>query len=648
MIPVETRTVTVTDRGLRLADGRILPVLSGAVHYWRHDAADWPRIIDAVASLGLTCVDTYVPWSVHDRGTDAPPDFTGNLDVARFLRLVEERGLYAVVRPGPHQGAELLDSGLPMRVVGDLRCQALRCNGIPYTLPTATHHIRVPSYFSEHFLVAVDRWYDSVTQQLAPLQHPDGPIVAVQVDNEHGYFFQSHPYALDYHPRTLDAYRAWLVQRHGSLDAVNALYGTAWRRVEDVDPPRDAADDPEVRRLDWLRWREEALRIALRRLRDGLRDRGLDRVPTFHNDFPRLETPLDAIALEQTDAVDVAALDVYSARQGAGFVADVARHVAAGSRLPWLAEMGAGWLAMPWLLPMRVGPADAELVWLVALLTGARACNFFMTVERDRWYGSPIDCHGNVRTEFGGLLRRVLRLRDELGLDGMDRTARVLLVENREQTLRREARATLGGLVPAFAAQMPFDFQLTRLPHSDDAAVRAFDAAVRAVLDRNSVDHDHASSSALPDLSQYACIVISSLEVADPAAWARLREAAGRGAAVCVGPQLPTFDGTLRPHRFDAEGVVVLDDPDALKPLLPRPAFTVDEGPVRLRHWSGPAGEVLAAFNHSAVPCVATITAAAPAELAPRWNDAVGGGIAHPSLTVTLPAWGTQVWRVSR
>jgi beta-galactosidase len=647
MIPVETRGVTVARTGLRLSDGRILPLFSGAVHYWRHDPADWPRILDAVASLGLTSVDTYVPWSVHDRGEE-PPDFTGNLDVVRFLRMVEERGLYAVVRPGPHQGAELLDSGLPMRVVSDPRVQALRCNGVPYTLPTATHHIRVPSYFSEHFLAAVDRWYDCVVAQLAPLQHPDGPIVAVQVDNEHGYFFQSHPYALDYHPQTLDAYRTWLVQRLGSLDAVNALYGTTWDRPQDIDPPRDAADHPEVRRLDWLRWREEALRITLRRLRDGLRDRGLDRVPTFHNDFPRLETPLDSAALEQSDAVDVAALDVYAARPGAGFVADIARHISAGSRLPWMAEMGAGWLAMPWLLPMRVGPADAELVWLVALLTGARACNFFMTVERDRWYGSPIDRRGNLRPEFAGLLERVLRVREDIGLGGMQRTAPVLLIENREQTLRREARATLGGLVPAFSAQMPFDFQLTRLHHSDDAAVRSFDAAVRAVLDRNSVDHDHASSSALPDLSGYACIVMPALEAADPAAWARLREAARRGAAVCVGPQLPVLDGTLRPHRFDADGIVVLRDPDALQPMLPRPAFTVNEGPVRLRHWSGEAGEVLAAFNHSAEPCTATITAAAPAELASRWNEAVGGGAARPSLSVTMPAWGAQIWTVSR
>ncbi|HXA29985.1 MAG TPA: beta-galactosidase [Candidatus Angelobacter sp.] len=647
MIDTAVRTVTVTDRGLRLSDGRILPMFSGAVHHWRHDPADWPRILDAVASLGLTSVDTYVPWSVHDRGDD-PPDFTGNLDVARFLRMVQERGLYAVVRPGPHQGAELLDSGLPMRVVSDARLQALRCNGVPYTLPTATHHIRVPSYFSDHFLAAVDRWYDSVVAQLAPLQHPDGPIVAVQVDNEHGYFFQSHPYALDYHPQTLDAYRDWLVRRHGALDAVNALYGTAWDGLEDVDPPRDAGDEPEVRRLDWLRWREEALRITLRRLRDGLCDRGLDRVPTFHNDFPRLDTPLDSVALERSDAVDVAAIDVYAARPGAGFVADIARHIAAGSRLPWMAEMGAGWLAMPWLLPMRVGPADAELVWLVALLTGARACNFFMTVERDRWYGSPVDRHGNVRAEFGGLLRRVMGLREEVGLDAMERTAPVLLVENREQTLRREARATLGGLVPAFSAQMPFDFQLTRLPHADDAAVRSFDAAVRAVLDRNSVDHDHASSSALPDLSRYACIVMPAAEVADAAAWERLREAASKGASVFVGPQLPVLDGALRPHGFDAEGITVLEDPDALQPLLPRPPFTVSEGPVRLRHWSGPRGEVLAAFNHSGEPCVATITAAAPAELASRWNDAVGGGVAHPALTVTMPAWGAQVWTVSR
>jgi beta-galactosidase len=640
-----SRTVEVAPTGLRLHDGRVLTVMSAAVHSWRHDPADWPRILDAVVSLGFTTVDTYVPWSVHDRGRGAA-DFTGSRDIAGFLRLAADRGLHATVRPGPNIGAELLDGGIPLRVTDDRRCQALRCNGLPYALPTATHHIRVPSYFSSAFLGEVDAWYDLVCAQLAPLQHPDGPVVTVQVDNEHGFFFQAHPYALDYHPEALGAYRQWLVAECGSLDAVNARYGMRWRSVAEIEPPRDGLDQPEVRRLDWMRWREQALRIGLRCLRERLQARGLDRVPMLHNDYPRLETPLDTGALEPAGTVDIAALDVYATRPGAGYVADVARQLAAASRLPWMAEMGAGWLTLPWLMPMRVSPADAELVWLSALLTGVRACNFFMTVERDRWYGSPVDRHGRVREDFAPLLRRVLRMGGELGLDRMSRTAAVLLVENREQSRRREARSVLGGIVPAFSAQMPFEFRLTALPGPDDAVERSFEAGLRRVLDAASLDWDHAASSSLPDLSRYACVVMPSLDVVDVGAWEALRAAAHRGVTVAVGPRVPRLDASLRAHAFDASGFVVLQSAEELSSLLPRPAFAVSEGTVRLRHWRGDDGEVLAALNHSAQPCTVTLTAASPATLLPYWRDDVPGGALAPSMQLALPEWGVQIWEV--
>jgi len=642
------RTVEVAPTGLRLHDGRVLTVLTGAVHSWRHDPEDWPRILDSLVSLGFTAVDSYVPWSVHDRGPGRA-DFSGSRDIARFLRMAADRGLHAVVRPGPHSGAELLDSGIPLRVSELPRCQALRCNGLPYVLPTATHHMRVPSYFSRAFLAEVDRWYDLVVEQLAPLQHPDGPIVAVQVDNEHGYFFQAHPYALDYHSEALDAYGAWLVEQHGSLDAVNALYGTNWRGAAEIDPPRDGGDEPEARRLDWLRWREEAIRIALRHLREGLQRRGLDRVVTYHNDYPRLDTPLDTAALESSGVVDVAALDVYATRPGAGYVADMARHLVAGSRLPWLAEMGAGWLTLPWLLPTRVTPEDGELVWLSALLTGVRAANFFMAVERDRWYASPVDRHGTIREDRAATLRRVLHLQDELGLTQMRRTADVLVVENREQTRRREARSTLGEIVPAYAGQMPFDFQITAMPHPDDGVGRQFDADVRRTLDAASVDYDHASSTALPDLSRYRCVVMPALDVAGVAAWEALRAAAGRGVTVCVGPRRPHLDGALREHSFDSDGMVVLEDAGELAVHLPSPPFRVSDGPVRLRHWSGGGRELLAALNHSPEPCAVEITARdAAATLRPRWRDDIGGGAATPALRVTMPPWAVQIWEVQR
>ena len=67
--------------------------------------------------LGLTFVESYVPWGVHetaegrfDFGEDDP-----RKDLGAFLDLAKELGLYVFLRPGPHVNAELPYFGLPRR-----------------------------------------------------------------------------------------------------------------------------------------------------------------------------------------------------------------------------------------------------------------------------------------------------------------------------------------------------------------------------------------------------------------------------------------------------------------------------------------------------------------------------------------------------
>ena len=87
--------VTLTSEGL-LIDGQIVPVYSGAVHYWRLERARWPNILDQVKALGFEMVETYIPWAIHeiapgryDWGQDDP-----RKDVEAFMRLCEERELW--------------------------------------------------------------------------------------------------------------------------------------------------------------------------------------------------------------------------------------------------------------------------------------------------------------------------------------------------------------------------------------------------------------------------------------------------------------------------------------------------------------------------------------------------------------------------
>ncbi|MEV0978808.1 beta-galactosidase [Streptomyces sp. NPDC049915] len=154
--------------GALLRAGRPHRVLAGSLHYFRVHPGQWADRLYRLAALGLNTVDTYVPWNFHER---APGDvrFDGRRDAARFLRLAQERGLDAIVRPGPYICAEWDNGGLPAWLTGRPGVQ-LRTSD--------------PS-----FLDAVGRWFDHVVPRIAELQAGrGGPVVAVQIENEYGSY----------------------------------------------------------------------------------------------------------------------------------------------------------------------------------------------------------------------------------------------------------------------------------------------------------------------------------------------------------------------------------------------------------------------------------------------------------------------------
>src|SRR4051794_36454568 len=99
-----------------LLDGRPFRILSGALHYFRVHPDLWADRIDKARRMGLNTIETYVPWNAHapSRGEF---DLSGGLDLDRFLRLVADAGMYAIVRPGPYICAEWDNGGLPAGLV---------------------------------------------------------------------------------------------------------------------------------------------------------------------------------------------------------------------------------------------------------------------------------------------------------------------------------------------------------------------------------------------------------------------------------------------------------------------------------------------------------------------------------------------------
>ncbi|MEZ4293857.1 MAG: beta-galactosidase [Polyangiaceae bacterium] len=236
-----TRGVKLVSSGLEI-DGELVPLHAASVHYFRHDPAEWRACLSAIKDLGVRLVDVYVPWDVHEV---SPGDFDfgerdPRRDVAAFLRLAGELGLFAIVRPGPHINAEMTCFGIPERVIWDPVCQARSPRQNPVFLPMLPLGFPVPSYASDAFFDEVARYFHALGPVLAPLLHPTGPVVMLQVDNEGAFYFRDGLYDQDYHADAVQHYRAHLRDRYKTIQALPAAYHTRLTRPAD-DPSADRA-----------------------------------------------------------------------------------------------------------------------------------------------------------------------------------------------------------------------------------------------------------------------------------------------------------------------------------------------------------------------------------------------------------------------
>jgi len=84
-------TVTLSDGGV-VIDGAPMPLRSGALHYFRIHPGQWADRLEKVRQLGLDTVETYLCWNLHEPHPGVY-DFSGRLDLVRFIRLAGEVGL---------------------------------------------------------------------------------------------------------------------------------------------------------------------------------------------------------------------------------------------------------------------------------------------------------------------------------------------------------------------------------------------------------------------------------------------------------------------------------------------------------------------------------------------------------------------------
>lgn len=159
------REFTVGDQDF-LLDGRPVRLLSGALHYFRVHEARWGHRLAMLRAMGLNCVETYVPWNLHEPVPGHSRDVQA---LGRFLDAAREAGLWAIVRPGPYICAEWENGGLPSWLTAEVGARARTRD--------------------ERYLGYVASWFRRLRHEIVPRQiDRGGPVIMVQVENEYGSY----------------------------------------------------------------------------------------------------------------------------------------------------------------------------------------------------------------------------------------------------------------------------------------------------------------------------------------------------------------------------------------------------------------------------------------------------------------------------
>lgn len=147
-------------------DGQPTYLAAGEMHFGRVQPEDWETRIKQAKALGLNTISFYLFWNMCEP-QEGKFVFTGMTDVRRVIKLCQENGLWAVLRPGPYCCAEIEYGGIPW-----------------WTLKYPDVKIRTTD---PKWMEWCKRYISEVHKQVGDLMvDKGGPILMVQLDNEYG------------------------------------------------------------------------------------------------------------------------------------------------------------------------------------------------------------------------------------------------------------------------------------------------------------------------------------------------------------------------------------------------------------------------------------------------------------------------------
>ena len=158
-----------------ILDGQPFQIISGEMHPARIPAEYWRHRIQMAKAMGCNTIAAYIFWNYHESEEGVYDFTTGNHNLKEFFKIVQEEGMWLIVRPGPYVCAEWEFGGIP-----------------PYLLRIPDIKVRC---MDPRYMAAAERYISKLAEEIKPFMiTKGGPIVMMQIENEYGSFGNDRNY----------------------------------------------------------------------------------------------------------------------------------------------------------------------------------------------------------------------------------------------------------------------------------------------------------------------------------------------------------------------------------------------------------------------------------------------------------------------
>ncbi|VFQ65460.1 unnamed protein product [Cuscuta campestris] len=156
------------DKNSFIVNGQRKILISGSIHYPRSTPQMWPGLIQKAKEGGLGVIQTYVFWNGHEPH-QGKYHFEDRYDIVKFIKLVQQAGLYVHLRIGPYACGEWNFGGFPvwLKFVPGI---SFRTNNEPFKSAMQNFTTMIVNMMKTESLYASQ----------------GGPIILSQIENEYG------------------------------------------------------------------------------------------------------------------------------------------------------------------------------------------------------------------------------------------------------------------------------------------------------------------------------------------------------------------------------------------------------------------------------------------------------------------------------